>query len=167
MGVFVMTATQLNDVNAEAGKRKEIKNQSLIRGSKAILDKADVGCIGSIVSNEELEMLKPLIDKYQITPNQVLDVYKNRGNKYVNVRIWSHVDLGTCRKTDLFITYPNYKEVQDFEIIDYQFEYQKTNTYENEIDLVNKQYVEAINHIKIDDDGVVTDEKDIDWGALF
>lgn len=167
LGLFVMTATQLNDVTAEAGKRKEIKNQSLIRGSKAILDKADVGCIGSKVSNDELEMLKPLIDKYQIVPNQVLDVYKNRGNKYVDVRIWSHVDLGTCRKTDLFITYPNYKEVQGFEIINYQFQYQNTNNYDNEIVEVNKKYTEKICHVSIDNDGVVTKEEDIDWGALF
>lgn len=170
LGLFVMTATQLNDPNSEAGKRKEIKNQSLIRGSKAILDKADVGCIGSIVSNDELEMLKPLTDKYQIIPNQVLDVYKNRGNKYVGIRIWSHVDLGTCRKADLFITYPNYKEVENFEIIDYKFEYQRTEAYEAEIQEVNKKYIEAVNHIKIDKDGVVTNAEDnnnIDWGALF
>ena len=167
MGLFVMTATQLNDVSSEPGKRKEIKNQSLIRGSKAILDKADVGAIGSMVSYEELEMLKPLIDKYKITPNQVLDVYKNRGNKYKDVRIWSYVNLGTCRKTDLFITNARFQEVPDFEIIDYQFEYQNKEAYQQEVDNVNKQYTETLADVIIDNDGVVTEKSAIDWSAMF
>ena len=167
MGLFVMTATQLNDVSSEPGKRKEIKNQSLIRGSKAILDKADVGAIGSMVSYEELEMLKPLIDKYKITPNQVLDVYKNRGNKYKDVRIWSYVNLGTCRKTDLFITNARFQEVPDFEIIDYQFEYQNKELYQQEVDNVNKQYTETLADVIIDNDGVVTEKSAIDWSAMF
>ena len=167
MGLFVMTATQLNDVSSEPGKRKEIKNQSLIRGSKAILDKADVGAIGSMVSYEELEMLKPLIDKYKIIPNQVLDVYKNRGNKYKDVRIWSYVNLGTCRKTDLFITNARFQEVPNFEIIDYQFEYQNKELYQQEVDNVNKQYTETLADVIIDNDGVVTEKSAIDWSAMF
>lgn len=166
--IFVMTATQLNsDAFSDIGKKKEIKNQALIRGSKAILDKADVGAIGALVSNDELELLQPLISQYGITPNQVLDVYKNRGSKYKDIRIWSYTDLGTCRKTDLFITYPNYKEVPNFEIIDYQLEYQRPGDYKEEVEKINKNYTEKLTNTIIDNDGVVTEKEAVDWSALF
>ena len=166
LDIFVMTATQLNDVSSEAGKKKEIKNQSLIRGSKAIIDKADVACIGSVVSNDELEMLKQLTDQYGVEPNQVLDVYKLRRGKYVGVRIWSLFDLGTCRKTDLFVTNARYQEVQDFEIIDYQLEYQQPNNYQPIVDDLNKQLIEKAYNVTITEDGEVK-EQTIDWGAMF
>ena len=165
--IFVMTATQLNDVSSEPGRKKEIKNQSLIRGSKAILDKADVGAIGSIVSNDELETLKPLIEKYKIVPNQVLDVYKNRGSKYVNVRIWSYVDLGTMKKHDLFITNARYEEVPNFTIINYKFEYNSAEQYEPETKEFSKKLLEYTGNLKLSDDGEVIEEQPIDWSAMF
>lgn len=169
LNMFVMTATQLNDVNSDAGKRKEIKNQSLIRGSKAIIDKADVGCIGTTVSSDEIEMLLSCKIQYNIVPNQVLDVYKIRRGRYNGVRIWSYFDLGTCRLTDLFVTDPRYQPIKDFQTLDSQFVYQDTKEYESEINLLNKEYEEKVFHIKIDDNGEVTEQKEdnIDWGAMF
>ena len=167
LDIFVMSATQLNDPNSEAGKKKEIKNQSLIRGSKAIADKADVAAIGSVISNDEFEMLKPLIDKYGIEPNQVTDVYKNRRGQYTSVRIWSYMDLGTCRKVDLFVTNAKYQEVTNFEIIDYVLEYKNPTNYQPDIDKFNKSLEEEIHGIKIDNDGVVTEKEPIDWSAMF
>ena len=41
---------------------------------------------------------------------------KNRRGKYVNIRIWSYVDLGTCRMEDLFITDGNLNELTDCEV---------------------------------------------------
>ena len=165
--IFVMTATQLNDVSSEAGRKKEIKDQSLIRGSKAILDKADVGAIGATISQDELETLAPLIEKYKITPNQVLDVYKNRGSKYVKVRIWSYVNLGTLKKRDLFITNARYEEVPDFTVINYKFEYNNVTQYEPEARMYTKKLLEQTNNIKLTDDGEVIEPQSIDWSALF
>lgn len=165
--IFVMTATQLNDVSSEAGRKKEIKDQSLIRGSKAILDKADVGAIGATISQDELETLAPLIEKYKITPNQVTDVYKNRGSKYVKVRIWSYVDLGTLKKRDLFITNARYEEVPDFTVINYKFEYNNAAQYEPEARMYTKKLLEQTNNVKLTDDGEVVEPQSIDWSALF
>lgn len=82
--------------------------------SKAIIDKADMAAIVSRISQEELRTLDVLIKKTGVYPNIVTDIYKLRRGRYTNVRIWSHMDLGTLRKTDLFLTDGNYNEIEDF-----------------------------------------------------
>ena len=49
-------------------------------------------------------------------PNQVTDIYKVRRGRWTEVRVWSYMDLGTCRKEDLFITDGNLNNVFDFQI---------------------------------------------------
>ena len=44
-------------------------------------------------------------------PTQVQDLYKIRRGKYNRVRLWSKVDLGTCRTEDLFLTDQNGNEI--------------------------------------------------------
>lgn len=34
----------------------------------------------------------------------VYHVYKNRRGRYSKVKVWSYVDLGTCRSEDIFMT---------------------------------------------------------------
>lgn len=102
MQLFVMSSTQTNAKSED--EKGGIKNESVVRGSRAIIDKCDIACVISRVNSEEQELLSDLITKIGIAPNQVLDIYKVRRGKYTNVRIWSDVDLGTCRKKDLFIT---------------------------------------------------------------
>ena len=113
LNIFVMTATQLN---AEAEEKKGIKNQSCIRGSRAVIDKADVACITARCTQDELNILDRLIMSIGKAPNQVTDIYKVRRGRWTEVRVWSYMDLGTCRKTDLFITDGNLNNVPDFEI---------------------------------------------------
>jgi hypothetical protein len=36
--------------------------------------------------------------------------------------VWSYIDLGTCRKTDLFITDANYGPIEGFKTIHFMFE---------------------------------------------
>ena len=40
----------------------------------------------------------------ELNPNIVTDVYKVRSGEWNQVRIWSDVNLGNLRKTDLFVT---------------------------------------------------------------
>lgn len=119
MRLFVMSSTQTN-AKSEDGQ-KGIKNESVIRGSRAIIDKCDIACVASRVNTEELELLADCIATVGTIPNQVLDVYKVRRGKYTNVRIWSEVDLGTCRKKDLFITDERLQLVSDFKEIEFSF----------------------------------------------
>ena len=98
-----------------------LKNESVIRGSRAIIDKCDIACVISKVSQEDLEALEGPIQEVGIIPNQVLDIYKVRRGKYNNVKVWSEVDLGTCRKTDIFITDVNFKLI-DFQKSQFMFD---------------------------------------------
>lgn len=101
LNIHISSATQLNGDYEE----KEIKNQNLIRGSKAIADKADIGTITLPMNAAELELGKALALKLgTYEPNFITDVYKNRRGKWTAIRIWRYIDLGTCRTTDCFVT---------------------------------------------------------------
>lgn len=122
MNLFIMSSTQTN-AKAEEDNRL-MKNETVIRGSRAIIDKCDLACVISRVTKEELEILEPITNEMGIIPNQVMDIYKVRRGRYTNVRIWSVVDLGTCRKQDLFITDDRLNLI-DFEILGIDFENRK------------------------------------------
>ena len=57
-------------------------------------------------------------------PNYVTDVYKVRRGKYKNVKIWSIVDLGTCKIEDLFMTDGYYNPIDDVKLISYADDYE-------------------------------------------
>lgn len=116
--VFMMSATQVNS-NTD-GNEKGIKNQNSIRGSKSIVDKADIALIGGLVPDEQLEAIQGYIQKYGM-PTQVQDVYKVRRGRWTNLKIWSDVDLGTCRRRDLFCTDAGLKEIQ-IEAVEFNFD---------------------------------------------
>ena len=102
LNIFVMSGTQLNGNWQEF---KGLRNQNLIRGSKGIVDKIDVGGISLPVTQEEHQVIDLLARKLgKDIPTQVQDIYKVRRGKYNRVRIWSKVDLGTCRTEALFLT---------------------------------------------------------------
>lgn len=99
LNVFIFSSTQLNAQGED--NTKSIKNESAIRGSRAIVDKVDMGCIVNRPTEEDLHIVEGLCSKI---PNSVIDVYKMRRGRYTQVRIWSYVDLGTCRVEDLLVT---------------------------------------------------------------
>lgn len=102
LNIFIMSGTQLNGNWQDF---KGLRNQNLIRGSKGIVDKIDVGGISLPVTQEEHQVIDLLARKLgKDLPTQVQDIYKVRRGKYNRVRIWSKVDLGTCRTEDLFLT---------------------------------------------------------------
>lgn len=107
--VFMMSATQLN--SSQDTNEKGIKNQNSIRGSKSIVDKADIAMIGGLVPDDQREQIAPYVAKYGM-PTQVYDVYKVRRGKWTNLKIWSNVDLGTCRRSDVFVTDSSIKEIE-------------------------------------------------------
>lgn len=100
--VFIMSATQLNG----EWQKTTIRNANLIRGSKAVVDKIDVGSICVKIDAEELESVKSITDSMQLShlPNMVTDIYKNRRGELTEVKVFRYFDYGTCRITDLFMT---------------------------------------------------------------
>lgn len=93
--IFIESATQLN----ASWKTDSIPDQNLLRGSKSIADKIDLGSILLNVTKEDEEDLNaanwPSVWGHM--PNQKLSIYKNRRGKYVNCYVWIYADKGTCR----------------------------------------------------------------------
>lgn len=110
--IFIMSSTQ---VNASADNHKDIRNEGSIAGARAIINKADIGCIMDRPSKEEMATLQSVIDAVGVEPNGVIDMYKVRAGEMTQVRIWTHFDAGTLRMHDLFIT-DSRLQVVDFEL---------------------------------------------------
>jgi len=100
LDIFVWSGTQVNASEQDA----DFADESVLRGSRAIGDKADFGSVLRIVTPEFLKTIEPLLKTGMPRPNMFIDVYKNRRSKFKRARLWIHADLGTCRFQDLFIT---------------------------------------------------------------
>ena len=116
LDAFVLTATQISNDDDKKGGFKDMRN---IQGSKAIANLVDFGCIMSVPTVEELEEVKGFQKMFNFSPNCITDVFKNRRGRWTRVRIWSRMDLGTCRRYDLFVTTPNNKPIEDFQCIEF------------------------------------------------
>lgn len=114
---FICTSTQISE--QENDKKSSWKDYHNIAGARAIVHLVDVGCITSRPTVEELKLLEGFIQTYGVTPNFVTDFFKNRGGRWVMVRVWSVHDLGTCRKHDLFITTPDLRPIENFQVVDF------------------------------------------------
>ena len=95
--IFIESATQLN----ASWKTDMIPDQNLLRGSKAVADRIDLGTILLNVTPEDIANIRRagyVENEFMgVEPNVKLSVYKNRRGKYVNCYIWMYADKGTCR----------------------------------------------------------------------
>lgn len=139
LNCFIMSATQITGMMEY--KKGYIRNYLMLRDSKSIADKADFAAIKAKILTEEMEMISKLCEKIGMVPNQVTDVYKMRRGKYVDVRIWSRMDLGTCRNTDLFITDANFNVVTDFEPVNVVVDYEDNEDTMQKVQELNKMFV--------------------------
>ena len=126
--LFIMSATQVNaNAMVEDG---EFKNETSIRASKAIVDKADVAFVMTRVNDKIWNSFIPqfkvavhngylnssILQNEADRPTHIIDIYKMRRGRYKNVRIWINLDLGTGRRRDLFMTTADNQPVE--EVID-------------------------------------------------
>ena len=118
LDIFVMSSTQ---VNAKADASGDIRNEASLAGSRAVINKADVGCIMARPTKEELKTLEEVTAALQIEPNVVTDIYKLRGGENTQTRIWSYMDLGTLRRQDLFVTNSRLEQIDlDYELPEFE-----------------------------------------------
>lgn len=107
--VFIISATQVN----RSASEKTVRDETCIEGSKAVANKVDYGCVITrlLPGSEEMEAISEILAQnvYPKTPNQVIDIYKNRNGSITAVKLFRYFDHGTCRATDLFVTDTNYK----------------------------------------------------------
>ena len=111
--VFIMSSTQLNS----EWQKTTVRNANLIRGSRAVVDKIDVGSISVKIDAEELASVQAIIDEQQPKhlPNMVTDIYKNRRGELTEIKIFRYFDYGTCRVHDLFMTDSYYTVKTNYE----------------------------------------------------
>lgn len=119
LNAFVLTSTQVSNDDDKNGGFKDFRN---IQGSKAIANLVDFACVMSRPSIEELKIVEGFQSRYHFAPDLVTDIFKNRRGRWTTVRIWSKNDLGTCRRYDLFVTTPDNKPIEDFQIVDFTVE---------------------------------------------
>lgn len=115
LGVFIMTATQLNSDYLSAQQY----DQNLLRGAKSIADKIDLGEIMLQTSLEDIEVLKPILERGGFPePKIKISVYKNRRGRYKDIIMWCRADRGTCRIEPMFVTdyQYNFIEIEDLKI---------------------------------------------------
>ena len=100
-GIFILTATQLSGQYQQA----EVLDQNYLRGAKSLADKIDLGAIMIRTTPQDLEMLKPLLDKggFEV-PAIKMSIYKNRRGRYKDILLWCRADTATCRIEPLFAT---------------------------------------------------------------
>lgn len=147
LNAFVLTSTQISNDDDKNNGFKDFRN---IQGSKAIVNLADFACIMSRPSVEELKLIEGFSNQFNITPNCVTDIFKNRQGRWTMIRLWSINDLGTCTKKDLFVTTHDMKPITDFQIIDFNSTNESSN---KEIqDLIDKFNVNSvINYDNVDE----------------
>ncbi len=99
LNICIVTCTQIT-----GDADKESRNAQLIRGAKAIADKADVGIIYSRPNDNEKKAYGSVFEKKLIkrTPNLILTIYKNRGGMNL-IKIFLEVDYGTMRVHDIIM----------------------------------------------------------------
>ena len=111
--VGILTATQ---TNAEI-KDYRMRDYQVIRGGKAVADKATGGSISMPITKPELKLVEPYIEKFcrgfgkdGLKPNFVETVYKARFSEYPKeCKIFSYYNLGNMRKKELFVTDKDFK----------------------------------------------------------
>ena len=122
LNICVFTSTQ---VNANADSNQTIRNESSIAGSRAVINKADIGMVMARPTREELDFFASA--GLEI-PTIVTDIYKVRSGEWTQVRIWSQVDLGNLRKRDLFMTDARLELIKDYEKhFMYEIDWEGTN----------------------------------------
>lgn len=122
LNICIFTSTQ---VNASADSNQAIRNESTIAGSRAIINKADVGMVCARPTKEEIDFFASAGEPI---PNLVTDIYKVRSGEWTQVKIWSQIDLGCLRKNDLYITDNRMEIIKDFEKhFVYEFDWENNN----------------------------------------
>lgn len=106
--VHIDTSTQAND----DWKNQASPDQSVIRGSKAIADKIDVGYVSTELSEKDKVAMETLLAqgaKFCQMPNLVFNIYKVRRGAYNHIKLFVYFDYATLRTTDICATDRNYK----------------------------------------------------------
>lgn len=106
--------------NYTSAKTDPLPDANLLKGSKAIAEKVDVGCILLPLTESDREFLEGCMEKGYPTGrvNTKLSVYKNRSGEFVRAYLWLDFDKSTCRYETILASDWDYnkKEIKSFDI---------------------------------------------------
>jgi len=97
--------------NITSAKTDPLPDANLLKGSKAIAEKADFGSILLPLTETDQEKLQPYLEHGYPMPNTKLSVYKNRRGSFVRGYLWLDMDKASCRYITLFATDWSYQQV--------------------------------------------------------
>lgn len=127
--IFIQSGTQLN----RNYKDEENLDTNALRGASSLGDKLDVGMISLPVSEKEKKQLATIVEKLKVEmPTMSHTIYKNRGNKFKGVRVWTIMNLDCVREKTLFITNLGYEPINGV-IEPYECEVVKESALDREI----------------------------------
>lgn len=113
--IHMGSSTQLNDNYKDDNN----KDASALKGSKAIIEKADGGILALPVTHKDLKRLEPILRAEgtfgKLKPNMAYYIFKNRGGKWKSIIIWTKLNFGTMREVDCFVTNYNFELIKDIE----------------------------------------------------
>ena len=121
LNICMFTSTQ---VNANADSNQNIRNESSIAGSRAVINKADIGMVMARPTKEEIDFFASTGEPI---PNIVTDIYKVRSGEWTQVRIWSIIDLGNLRKEDLYMTDSRLEKIDGYTRHFFEMEWEDNN----------------------------------------
>lgn len=128
--IFLGSSTQLND----SYKDDANKDASALKGSKAIIEKADGGILMLPATPKDIKKLDPIIKSKggfaNKVPNMAYYIFKNRGGKWKAIIIWTKINLGTMRETDCFVTNYGYEPILDIKRTLEEFSFDDVEDYE-------------------------------------
>jgi replicative DNA helicase len=110
--IWINAFTQTTD----EARRDGIRDQRAVKGARSLPNKADVGIVTFEPTKKEIQKLEPIIKKLKgfqahKYPNICYSIYKNRGGKLKNVKVWGHQNLGNMEYCDLFCTNDYYEQI--------------------------------------------------------
>ena len=132
LNVHIDTSTQVN------GEWRNVReaDMNIIRSSKAVADKVDLGMILLPVSEADRLGIESIVARTQgflPDPNLVFHIYKNRRGKLNHVRLFIYFDYSTCRTTDLFVTDNKYNLIDvESTLVDFKRDYEEDVDYVEE-----------------------------------
>lgn len=145
--IYLGSATQLSS------NWKEEKDANALKGSKAIIEKADYGVISLPATPQDLKKLKAIFDSgFYETPNYCYHIFKNRGGKWNSIVVWTKLNMGTMREKDCFVTNTEYELIPDIEktILEFQIEdIGESTKFNDAIDANVNDYITELNKTKL------------------
>lgn len=144
--IYLGSATQLSS------NWKEEKDANAVKGSKAIIEKADYGVLAIPASAADIKKLKPILDNgFYEEPTMGYYIYKNRGGRWNNIVVWTKINMGTVREIDCFVTNSEFELITDVEktLIDFQVD-DIGNCGIVQADGNANEYIEQFNNTAID-----------------